>query len=522
MANDPLRDEDLIQIAEHGLAADEVRRQLGLFQHPPRAPILDRPCTVGDGILRLADPELDALLPAYDAARRTGRMMKFVPASGAATRMFQTLIAVRQDAPTLTRAQLDERAAHGDQAAQDLSRLLASLPDWPFFDALRQALAADGLDLEALVGAGRVGEILDHLLRSADLPKALLHFHRYADGTRTAFEEHLVEAAATVRDAAGVCRLHFTVSPEHQARFRELLERVRATYERRYDTRFQVSFSTQQTSTDTVAVDSGNALFRDPSGRILFRPGGHGALIENLNQLRADIIFVKTVDNLQRDRAKDTTVRWKQALAGLLVSIQEQVWTHVRRLRREDAKTAVVDALRFAQDTLALNVPAARTRQPEALRAELLRQLDRPVRVCGVVRNTGEPGGGPFWVRAPDGTCTRQIVEQAEVDPTSAEQQTILRAATHFNPVDLVCGVRDDRGEPFDLHRFVNQDAVFIARKSKDGRELKAFERPGLWNGGMAYWITLFVEVPIATFTPVKTVMDLLRPEHRIEEDSAS
>ena len=516
---DTLRKEDMIQIAEHGLTADEVRRQLRLLASPPPKLQLRRPCTVGDGVRRLSDAELDAVLPAYEAARRTGRLMKFVPASGAATRMFQSLLAVR-DAGVRTRDDLLGRAARGNRASEDVLALLATLTEYPFFAALQAAIAAAGGDLAALMAAGQVAEILDCIvgprgLGYAALPKGLLAFHRYADGSRTAFEEHLVEAAATVRDAAGICRVHFTVSPEHEERFRQLFDRVRATYQRRHDTRFDVSFSAQKSCTDTVAVGADGTLLREADDRIVFRPGGHGALIENLNDLRADIVLAKNIDNVQPDGMKETTVRWKRALAGVLASVQDQLWAHVRRLRHDDTVVALEAAERFARETLELDVTAGSPAGDADLRTHLLALLDRPIRVCGVVRNTGEPGGGPFWVRARDGTCTRQIVEQAEVDPQSTEQQALLKASTHFNPVDLACGVRDDRGEPFDLRRFVDEDAVFITRKSKDGRELRALERPGLWNGGMAHWITLFVEVPITTFTPVKTVLDLVRPEHR-------
>jgi hypothetical protein len=516
-----LRPADLGQLREYGLAVEEVLRQLRLFEHPPPAPRLDRPCTIGDGIRTLSEAEIRAAQPAYEAACRGGRLMEFVPASGAASRMFQALLAARDSADSLRRDDVAQRAGRGDVNAQAVLAFIDGIGRFAFRDDLRAALAADGLDLEGLASAGVFGPILDRLLGApgldyAALPKGLLKFHWYPGGGRTPFEEHLVEAAATVRDAGGSCRAHFTVSPEHQARFRRLLEQIRSSYELRYEMRLDVGFSTQKPSTDTIAAGLDNQPFRMPDGRLLFRPGGHGALIENLNDLRGDIVFVKNIDSVVPDRLRATALRWKKALAALLVTLQQAIFTHLARLRGEPVRAAMEDALRFAREELCLGVPgefdAARADEQRAL---LIRKLDRPVRVCGVVRNTGEPGGGPFWVRGVDGSLSLQIVEQAQVDPESGEQRAIFAAATHFNPVDLVCGVRDSQGEPFDLRRFVDPQAVFIARKSKDGQELKALERPGLWNGGMADWTTIFVEVPVITFTPVKTVLDLLRPEHQ-------
>jgi hypothetical protein len=302
-------------------------------------------------------------------------------------------------------------------------------------------------------------------------PKGLIPFHSYPDRSRTAFEEHLVEAAAYTRGADGRCRLHFTVSPEHLTGFEELLDRVGEGYAERLGARFEVGFSVQKPRTDTLAADEDGRPLHDSAGRLHLRPGGHGSLIENLNDLRGDLVFVKNIDNVQPDRSRSVTVEWKKLLAGYLVKLERE--------------------------------------------ASSLLRLNRPLRVCGVVPNTGEPGGGPFWVRHGDGTTSRQIVETAQVDASDDAQQRLLRSSTHFNPVDLVCAVRDADGKPHDLREFVDQEAVIITRKTVGGREVRALERPGLWNGGMAGWNTVFVEVPLETFTPVKTVLDLLRPEHQ-------
>ena len=415
-----LSSEDRARIAAQGLTVEEVERQAALLRNPPPAVRLLRPCTAGDGVTRIGDGERAELLALAAEAARAGRLSKFVPASGAASRMFE---------------------------------FLARDPDHP--DARRfrdhaSSFAFDAGDLPALLA----------------LPKGLLPFHRYAGGVRTPFEEHLVEAAATVWDSTGVCRVHVTVPPGHRAAFEAALERARPRLEGETGAIFEVRFSEQSPSTDTVAIDERGRLFRDSEGRLLFRPGGHGALLKNLAESGGDVVLVKNIDNVVPDDLRAPTILWKRLLAGCLV-----------RLERTTTRA-------------------------------------RPLRVCGVVRNEGEPGGGPFWVQGPRGE-THQIVESAQVDLANPEQAAIFRAATHFNPVDLACSLRNASGRPFELPRFVDERAVFIAKKTHEGRTLFAFERPGLWNGAMAHWETLFVEVPKETFAPVKTALDLLRPEHQ-------
>lgn len=507
-------DADRTQLAELGISEEEVVRQLRIFAEPPPATVLDRPCTVGDGIIALGEGARRAAQQAYERAAAAGRPLKFLPASGAATRMFQSLLAVRAAGEELTRAALERVAAAGDADAREVVTFAERLSDFPFADALRAALARRGGQLEALCRSGDLREILACMLEAdgldyAALPKGLLLFHRYADGSRTAFEEHLIEGAAYA-GASGVTRLHLTVSPEHESAFRALLERIRERDERRCGVRFEVDFSYQERATDTVAVDLDNRPFRTAEGRLLFRPGGHGALIENLAALQGDIVFIKTIDNIQPEHLRGPALEWLRLLTGHLVVVQDELFSHLANINQLTVTPAALEAARrFAQETLSIEMPHG------ADTVEVTRALNRPLRVCGMVRNTGEPGGGPFWVRAPDRRCTRQIVESAQIDAHDAAQWALFRAATHFNPVFLACGVRDWRGRPFDLGRFVDPSAVFIAKKSKDGRELKALERPGLWNGAMAGWHTLFVELPDATFTPVKTVNDLLRPAHQ-------
>ena len=382
------------------------------------------------------------------------------------------------------------------------------------------AIRDDGRELADLVD-GDVRELLGYLLSPKGLsygalPKALLKFHGYEDGSRTAFEEHLVEAAEYARDAGDVSRLNFTVSPEHEIMFDRLLADILPKYERAYGVRYEVAFSKQKPSTDALAVDMENRPFLDTDGRLFFRPSGHGALIANLEEIEADVVFVKNIDNVVPDHAKQPTYHWKKVIGGLLVEVQSRIFGHVRTLRRSESTAADVDeALAFFCAEFGVRLPDWVASAGEEDRREFaLAKLDRPLRVCGMVRNTGEPGGGPFWVNN-GGEVSAQVVESAQVDPESVAQQRTLAGATHFNPVDLVCATRDCDGSSYDLARYVDESAVFIAEKSKDGRPLKSLERPGLWNGGMADWNTLFVDVPLETFAPVKTVTALIAGAHQ-------
>jgi hypothetical protein len=333
-------------------------------------------------------------------------------------------------------------------------------------------------------------------------------------GGRTPFEEHLVEGTGTVRDGEGRCRIHFTVSPEFEREFRTLLEARRAFLERSYSARLDVTFSVQHPSTDTIAVDLENRPFRLDDGSLLFRPGGHGALLRNLADLGADLVYVKNIDNVVPESRSKTVILWKKLLGGLLVGLERRALALSQALEAPGCPGSVLDdAARFLRASFGVPVPPAESH--EGLCRTLDRRLRRPIRVCGVVRNQGEPGGGPFWVEGADGEVTAQIVESSQVDVSSPAQKAIWSSSTHFNPVDLVLSLRDHAGRPYDLGRFVDPSTVFISKKSRDGRELKALEQPGLWNGAMAGWNTVFVEVPGETFAPVKTVLDLLRPEHQ-------
>ena len=520
MPEKPFTNDDLKQLESRGISEDLVRAQIDKLTKPAAFTHIERPCSLGDGILAVSDDEANALAAMHRAAAEKGLFMKFVPASGAASRMFKLLLSFHNNETTFTPEELRKNAEAGDKDSGDLSAFLSNLEKFAFFDDLRSVMSEKGLDPKALAASGKYREILRFLLTPegldyAELPKGLLKFHRYEDGVRTPFEEHLVEAAEYVRDADGVCRLHFTVSPEHRSRFESLLKNVRPSYEKAYGVEYRVEFSIQKPSTDTIAVDEKGLPFRLEDGSLLFRPGGHGALIENLNDLDADIVFVKNIDNVVPDRLKDHTYLWKTILGGLMIRLREKIFAFMEALSEGKPDDRLVDeALAFLRDTLSVEPPEGDL-TPQKTVDFLKEKLNRPIRICGVVKNVGEPGGGPFWVREPDGALSKHLVESAQLDPNSDQQKEVWNSATHFSPVDLVCGLRDYRGRPFDLTRHVDPDAAIIAEKSKDGRTLKALELPGLWNGAMAHWNTIFVEVPIVTFNPVKTVMDLLRKEHQ-------
>lgn len=504
--------DDLRQMAELGIPPEEVERQLVLFrQAPPYTHVL-RPCRPGDGIRQLSATEEPWLLARFEGAVRDGRIGKFVPASGAATRMFKPLLAYLE--------------SHGDEPTGEARVFFDNLDRFAFRGALAAAMARHGLDLERALELGDHRTLLEHLLTDrglgySDLPKGLLLFHRYPDGPRTPFEEHLVESADLARSAEHACRLHFTISPQHEAEFHRLFAEVRPRYEERFGVRFEVSFSFQKRSTDTVAVDLDDCPFRQDDGTLLFRPGGHGSLLDNLDALARegwDVVLLKNIDNVVPDGRKPVVAQWKRLLTGQLLALQDRAFRLLERLE-EGSTNALDEAADFLEKDLSRPLHPQTSEfsvAPEdAQRHRLIDLLDRPLRVCGVVRNQGEPGGGPFWVESPAGEVSLQIVETSQIDPWDESQQAVLAASTHFNPVDIVCALRDRHGRPYDLHRYVDPSTVFLSTKSHEGRPLKALERPGLWNGAMAGWNTVFVEVPDETFAPVKSVLDLLRPEHQ-------
>ncbi len=504
-------DTDKKQIQQRGSDLQKVFSQIENFKKGfPYLPI-EKAASVGEGIIRLSDEDLAKRGALYDEKIAAGKKpLKFVPASGAASRMFKSLFEALEDFETDDEAEVLSKNKAAKQYADNLDK-------FAFSEDLKNAITKGG-DTESLKS------FLDYLLNSkglnyGSLPKGLLKFHAYENGTRTPFEEHLVEGAKYSKDNEGKVKIHFTVSPEHQPVFEKLLFEVHSKYEEELDVKFEVSFSQQKPSTDTIAVDLNNEPFRETDGSCLFRPGGHGALIENLNDLDADVIFIKNIDNVVPDRLKKATIDYKKGLAGVLLKYQEKLFRYQKELNEKHHVALesgfLAEAANFMEN--ALNTKPERNHyytEKEELYHYLKDKYNRPLRVCGMVKNEGEPGGGPFWAKNADGTVSLQVVESSQIDPESVQQQTIVKNATHFNPVDLVCGVKNYRGMKFDLTKYTDPATGFISQKSKDGKELKAQELPGLWNGAMSNWNTLFVEVPIETFNPVKTVNDLLREQH--------
>ncbi len=512
---------DFEQMRQLALPPAEVERQISLFKNPPPFAVLARPAVLSDGIHKIEDPQKPGLLASYGVARDQGRLSKFVPASGAATRMFQSFLKFLKEG-CARRAELQAKSALGDAEALSLLFFMDSLPRVAFYGDLKRQLQSRGKDLDALLKQGEYGPVWESLLSEEGLgyglaSKGLIQFHGHPEGPRTALEEHLREGVHYLKDAQGVCRIHFTVSPEHRAAYEKRVAELTQALEKPMGARFQVGFSEQEKSYQTVAVDLNNEPFRDKEGRLVFRPAGHGALLKNLDQLGADIVFIKNIDNVVIEKFLEPTIEWKKLLAGYLLETQGRVFEFLRRLDEGNVSEASLrEMAEFVREVLWVKVPDTFAKKDEPEKVKWLQKLlDRPMRVCGVVPNTGEPGGGPFWVKGPGSGESLQIVEGSQVDPDSEAQAALFRESTHFNPVDLVCAVSDRRGKPYSLADYVDEKAVFISRKSHQGRELKALELPGLWNGAMAGWTTLFVEVPLATFNPVKTVFDLLKPAHQ-------
>jgi hypothetical protein len=487
---------DIAQLADHGLGRAEAERQLVQLRGGQEWTRLVRPCTPDDGIRNIPAACQAALLERFAAAASAGSVTRFVPASGAATRMFQPL-----QAPSASGA--------------DLPRFLAELHRFPFAADLDAVLARHGQTLENVRRDADLPLLLAALLEShgldyAHLPKGLLPFHRLDGETRTAFVEHLAETAQLV-GAGHPARLHCTVSPEHRPLFKRQLAEWRDPLEERYGCRYEVTFSVQDPATDTLALGPDGEALRDADGRLLLRPGGHGALLVNLAALAGDVVLIRNIDNVVPDSRKAANLRWDRLLGGLLLELAESQRALLEQLNRHPDDTEVCRRARaFLREELGFDLS-----DWQSTGEQLITLLDRPLRICGMVVNHGEPGGGPFWVRDTGGRLSRQIVETAQIDRSNPEQAAILAAATHFNPVDLACTLSDGRGRPYKLAHFVDQAAAIVTSKVQNGQPIRILERPGLWNGGMAGWHTVFVELPENTFNPVKTVFDLLRPAHQ-------
>ena len=498
-----LTQQDLKQLAQKGISEQQIETQLGQFKTGFPFLKLEAAAAIGHGIVApdaTAGRKYVETWQQYKAAGR--KVVKFVPASGAASRMFKDMFAFVD--------------ADYDKPTTDFEKkYFDNIQKFAFYQELDAACQKnEGKGVKELMAAGNYKAVAANMLKAeglnyGQLPKGLLLFHNYPEGPRTPMEEHLVEGALYAA-SNGEAHVHFTVSHEHMELFKQKVAQKADYYAKKYGIHYDISFSEQKPSTDTVAANPDGTPFRNSDGSLLFRPGGHGALIENLNEIDADIIFVKNIDNVVPDRLKQDTVTWKQIIAGVLVSLQQKAFEYLRLLDAGANDAQLKEMAEFVEKCLCVNPMGAK------VDADYLRKkLNRPMRVCGVVKNVGEPGGGPFLTYNQDGTVSLQILESSQIDKSNKEYMEMFTKGTHFNPVDLVCAVKNYKGEAFDLPKYVDPTTGFISQKSKSGKELQALELPGLWNGAMSDWSTVFVEVPLSTFNPVKTVNDLLRDQHQ-------
>ena len=505
-----LNAKDLELLAAKGISKEQIEEQLACFVKGFPYLGIAASASVEKGIMVISQEQQATYMEAWDAyLAKNKKIVKFVPASGAASRMFKNLFEFLS-------------ADYSEPQNAFEKKFFDEIQKFAFYDALNnKCIENESKDIPALVANGEYKAVVANLLEAkglnyGQLPKGLLLFHSYANTARTAMEEHLAEGAMYAKNNAGEVNIHFTVSPEHKPLFEQLVTNKVSEYEEKFSVKYDLSFSVQKPSTDTIAANMENGPFRDKNDNLLFRPGGHGALIENLNDVEADVVFVKNIDNVVPDSFKCSTVIFKKVIAGVLVSLQERIFSYLELIDSgKYTHEQVEEMIHFLQEDLCIKNPDTKLLEDAELILYIKNKLNRPLRVCGMVKNVGEPGGGPFLAVNPDGTISLQILESSQIDLKDPEKKAMFEKGTHFNPVDLVCALKNYKGEKFNLPEYVDKNTGFISYKSKDGRELKALELPGLWNGAMSDWNTIFVEVPIETFNPVKTVNDLLRTEHQ-------
>jgi len=508
---------DFIQIYEHGIPIKNIQKQLIFFKYGISKVNLVRPATLSNGVLKVSEKGFKENASFFDAHKSNLKLNKFVPASGAASRMFKFLTEFINDFDFENES---INAYINRKKANKLAVFIVGMEKFPFFDAIDSKLKAEFAGFEVMDRSLKNYYFIKMLLSSdafdfANKPKGILPFHKYKTHIATPVEEHLHECTH-YSSTINCSNLHFTVSESHQQHFESIINNIKARIEDQAGVAINVSYSYQNESTDTLAVTMKNKPFRDEKGKLVFRPGGHGALIENLNNLDADIVFIKNIDNVIQNNIEKISL-YKKGLAGILLALQQEVFRYLSALNSETIQIELVEEMvLFIKEKLCINLrddfyESSFESKVDSLKAA----LNKPIRVCGMVKNEGEPGGGPFWVRNEQDVISLQIVESSQVDLASDHQKGILNAATHFNPVDLVCGIKNYKNEKFDLPQFVDHNSGFIVEKNTAGKNIKAYELPGLWNGAMANWFTVFVEVPLITFNPVKTVNDLLKPAHQ-------
>ena len=503
-----LSQNDLKQIAAKGITEEQINAQLANFKNGFPFLRLKAAASIEDGIVATGEADKEAYIKAWDDYKKQGhKIVKFVPASGAASRMFKDMFAF-----------LD--ADYQVPTTPFEKNFFDNIRQFAFYDALDAVCRKnEGKSIKYLMQEGDYKAVVANMLfekglNYGQLPKGMLLFQKYPEGARTPIEEHLVEGALYTA-SNGQAIVHFTVSHEHMGMFKKKVAAKADIYAQKYGVKYDISFSEQKPSTDTIAANPDNTPFRNEDGSLLFRPGGHGALIENLNEIDADIIFIKNIDNVVPDRLKQETVDYKQVIAGVLVNLQKIAFKYLNEMEKGTPSHEKLREIQHFVEHAFCRRPDIASLSDAELAEYLKKKLNRPMRVCGVVKNVGEPGGGPFLTYNHDGTISLQILESSQIDKNNREYMEMFTNGTHFNPVDLVCAVKDYKGQPFDLPKFVDPSTGFISSKSKNGKELKALELPGLWNGAMSDWNTVFVEVPLGTFNPVKTVNDLLREQHQ-------
>lgn len=507
-----LSSNDFVQGWNHGVKMLKIKNQFEFFKNGIHKLFLDRPAFIGDGIKRFSKSEIDDFVTIFDNHKNNLKLLKFVPASGAASRMFKFLNEFLCD---FDQSNETINAFINRKKANELEVFLAGIKRFPFYNLIKTALKLD-VNYKSWTADEFHIEFIKKMLLSSDFnyinkPKGILPFYYLKKEIVTASEVHLIEAAQ-YSNSSNIANLHLTISPEHEDGFKNIIHKNKSNVEQNYNCKINVQYSYQKKSTDTLAVCLRNEPLRDQYHNLIFRPGGHGALIENLNAIDADIVFIKNIDNVSISKT-DEIVRHKKSLAGNLISMQKKIFGFLKDLDTFCTQQKIIETEAFLTENWNINFGADIITRDLTERRNFLKEfLNRPVRICGMVKNEGEPGGGPFWVQDSCGNISVQIVESSQIDIKNREQLEILRSATHFNPVDLVCGLKDYQGNKFDLTQFVNHNSGFIVQKNKNGQDLKGYELPGLWNGAMHKWISVFVEVPLSTFNPVKTVNDLLKP----------
>ncbi|RNC87817.1 MAG: DUF4301 family protein [Winogradskyella sp.] len=512
-------EKDIKQIEAHGLTVSAIKQQIEQFKQGVNYSNISSVATIDDGIIVPTYLEVDEYVKFFDQEKDSLSIVKFVPASGAATRMFKFLFQFLKEYNPVIQSL---NAYINRNSLKDLPLFLIALEKFPFYNTVLEQIKSNGIEYSSLNPNQKAQVFVNAMLEETQLnfgsfPKGLFPFHKYNNDISTAFEEHLFEMAF-YGSKKGPLKLHFTISEVHRDKFTKEFKRIEERVEDITGFAYDISFSYQHQSTDTIALTTKNEPFRDEDGRLHFRPAGHGALLKNLNAIDADLIFISNIDNVVVKHYKAEVAKYKKVLAALLVKTRDKVFYYINQLKEkelhEDALNEIGD---FLSKKLNFSISEEFEKYSHKYKIEyLFEALNRPIRVCGMVKNEGEPGGGPFWVKDESGRLSLQIVESAQVNKKDKEQKRILETATHFNPVDIVCSIKDYKGDTFDLQEYVDHKAAFITMKTKVGKDIKALELPGLWNGSMAYWNTIFVEVPINTFNPVKTVNDLLKPTHQL------